>query len=142
MRELFEAPREAVFVAMYDELSEALALASKRGICVLTMPGGQPWKADYFRHSFKEACRAADIPDELHFHDLRGSALKAFADAGASELELRAISGHSMSQMGGALGHYINPFRSLAESAVQSGQNARRTKSANRKCKPTTKGTA
>ena len=86
---------------------------------VLTSPAGRPWRIDTFRHEFKKACRAAGVPEHLHFHDLRGSALKAFADAGCSELELRAISGHSMKSMSGALSSYIDAFRSLAESAVR-----------------------
>lgn len=98
-----------IFVPMYDELHEALALIPRADSAqVLTSRSGRPWNAHTFRHEFKAACRDAGVPDELHFHDIRGSALKAFADAGASELELRAISGHSMKSMPGALGAYVD----------------------------------
>jgi hypothetical protein len=81
-----------------------------------------------FRHEFKEACRAAGLPDGLRFHDLRGSSLKAFADAGCSELEIRAIFGHSMKSLQGALGRYIDPWRGEAsQSAVEARENADRT---------------
>lgn len=125
-----------IFVPLYDELREALEGISKRGVQVLTTAAGRPWQPDTFRHEFRAACRAANVGEGLHFHDLRGSALKAFADAGASELELRAISGHSMSTMAGALGSYIDAFKSLAESAVRKRENAGRTKTANQQCKP------
>jgi hypothetical protein len=68
------------------------------------------------------------LPADLRFHDLRGSAVKAFADAGCSELEIRAISGHSMRSLAGALGSYVDRWRSLAEAAVRKRENATRTK--------------
>lgn len=50
------------------------------------------------------------------------------AAAGCSELEIRAISGHSMKALPGALGSYIDAWKSLAEAAVRKRENARRTK--------------
>jgi hypothetical protein len=120
--------RQRLFIPMYDELTEALALCPRRGPHVLTSANGRPWRADTFRHAFKTACQELELPNELRFHDLRGSALKAFADAGASELEIRAISGHSMKALAGALGSYIDAWKSLAEGAVRKRENARRTK--------------
>jgi integrase len=122
---------QRLVVPMYDELEAALALLPRRGVNVLTTKAGRPWNLHTFRHDFKDACRAAGLPDDLHFHDLRGSAVKAFADAGCSELEIRAISGHSMKALAGALGSYVDPWRSLAEAAVAKRQNATRTKNAN-----------
>jgi integrase len=119
---------QRLIVPMYDELEAALALLPRRGLHVLTMKSGQPWNTHTFRHYFKEAAAAAGLPGDLHFHDLRGSALKAFADAGCSELEIRAVSGHSMKSLAGALGSYIDAWRSLALSAVAKRENANRTK--------------
>jgi integrase len=132
--------KQRLYVPMYDELREALARCHKRGVQVLTTANGQPWNVHTFRHEFKQACRDAELSDALRFHDIRGSALKAFADAGASELEIRAISGHSMKSLPGALGSYIDSWRSLAEGAVRKRENARRTKTANRECKPAESG--
>lgn len=125
-----------IVVPMYIELAEVLAQIPKRAMHVLTGPGGRAWNAHTFRHLFHKACADAEVGEGLHFHDLRGTALKAFAEAGCSELELRAISGHSMKALTGALGSYIDAFRSLAESAVQKRENAYRTKIANQACKP------
>jgi integrase len=122
---------QRLMIPMYEELEAALALIPKRGVHVLTTKAGRPWNIHTFRHEFRNACRAAGLPENLHFHDLRGSALKAFADAGASELEIRAISGHSMKSLPGALGSYIDSWISLAESAVRKRENVARTKSAN-----------
>jgi integrase len=120
--------KQRLFVPMYDELEAALALSPRRSVNVLTTKNARPWNVHTFRHEFKVACRSVGLPDELRFHDLRGSALKAFADAGCSELELRAISGHSMKSLPGALGSYIDAWRSLAQSAVAKRQNVNRTK--------------
>jgi integrase len=119
---------QRIFVPMYDELRQALELAPRGGITILATKDGRPWNIHTFRHEFKAACRSVGLPDALRFHDLRGSALKAFADAGCSELEIRAISGHSMKALPGALGRYIDPWRSLAQSAVEKRENANRTK--------------
>ena len=120
--------RQRLLVPIYDELTDALALCERRGVCVLTTKAGRPWNTHSFRHAFKDAARACGLPDELRFNDLRGSALKAFADAGASELEIRAISGHSMKALPGALGSYIDAWKSLAEAAVRKRENASRTR--------------
>lgn len=130
-----------IFVPMYDELRTCLAAIPKRAVSVLTTSAGRPWRVDNFRHAFRDACRRVGVGDGLHFHDLRGSALKAFADAGCSELELRAISGHAMSNSG-ALGSYIDAFKSLATNAVRKRENALRTKLANQDCKPSDTGAA
>lgn len=116
-----------IVVPMYDELRAALAPIRRCSVHVLTSASGQPWQVDTFRHTFSKAQRTTGVGEGLHFHDLRGSALKAFADAGCSELELRAISGHSMKSMSGALSSYIDAFRSLAESAVRKREDAYRT---------------
>ena len=108
---------------MYDELEAALKLVPRRSVTVLTTVSGRPWRLDNFRHSFKQACREIGLPEALHFHDLRGSAIKAFADAGCSELEIRSISGHSMRALPGALGSYVDAWRSLAQSAVTKREN-------------------
>lgn len=123
--------KQRLVIPMYDELREALALCPRRGLHVLTNLKARPWQVDTFRHGFKAACRQAGLPEGIRFNDLRGSALKAFADAGASELEIRAISGHSMKSLPGALGSYIDRWRSLVEGAVMKRENASRTKNAN-----------
>jgi hypothetical protein len=92
------------------------------------MKSGRPCNIHTFQHYFKQACVAAGLPEDLHFHDLRGSALITFVDVGCTELEIRAVSGHSMKSLAGALGSYIDAWRSLAEAAVRKRENANRTK--------------
>ena len=50
--------------------------------------------------------------DELHWHDLRGTLVSLLAEAGCSEIQIAAITGHSVinSQVSG----YLNMGRNLA----------------------------
>ena len=50
--------------------------------------------------------------DELHWHDLRGTLVSLLAEAGCSEIQIAAITGHSVenSQVGG----YLSMGRNLA----------------------------
>jgi hypothetical protein len=42
---------------------------------VLTNTYGRPWTSDGFRTSWGKTCTKAALPSDLHFHDLRGSAV-------------------------------------------------------------------
>lgn len=55
--------------------------------------------------AFREACSALHIPD-LHFHDLRHEAASALDEAGWTQQEIRAVTGHRMDTH---LERYINP---------------------------------
>ena len=50
--------------------------------------------------------------DDLHWHDLRGTLLSMLAEAGCTEIQIAAITGHSVfnSQVGG----YLNMRQNLA----------------------------
>lgn len=55
--------------------------------------------------AFLEACKALHIPD-LHFHDLRHEAASALDEAGWTQQEIRAVTGHRMDTH---VERYINP---------------------------------
>jgi integrase len=63
--------------------------------CATTMLAntrGQPWTSDGFRTSWGKAARKAGIVD-LHFHDLRGTAVTRLAEAGCAAPQIAAITG-------------------------------------------------
>ena len=71
----------------------------RRGPLILTTAGGRAWQKRYLAHQFEgirsaAAQRAPEIA-QLHFHDLRGTAITLLAEAGASVPEIAAITGHS-----------------------------------------------
>lgn len=98
---------------------------------ILTMANGRPWKAYTFRHDWAEARDKAGIKD-LHFHDLRGTAVTMLAEAGATVPEIAAITGHSMAHVAAILERYLARTRALADAAIEKFENATRTKFANR----------
>ena len=63
-----------------------------------------------------QAKRRAGTKD-LTFHDLRGTGLQLMAEAGCTEMEMAAISGHAGTQS--KLSNYIGRSRELALSAYQ-----------------------
>jgi len=76
--------REAI-IPLYDELRNVLARIPRRSTVVLTNARGHPWRG--LATTFSAAKKAAGI-NNLHFHDLRGTAATRFYIAG---LPIRAI---------------------------------------------------
>jgi len=98
---------------------------------VLTMASGKPWRAYTFRHDWKVVADAAGIK-ELHFNDLRGTAVTMLAEAGCTVPEIASITGHSLKHVTSILERYLARTRSLADAAIEKFENAKRTKFANR----------
>ena len=84
---------------------------------ILTAPSGRPWTSYYFRHQRTAAAKAAGIKD-LHFHDLRGTAVTLLAEAGATVPEIAAITGHRLEYVGRILETYLARTATLSGSAI------------------------
>ncbi len=54
-----------------------------------------PWTEGGFPSSFAQEVRSAGI-DDLHFNDLRGTAVTRLALSGATEAEIATITGHTL----------------------------------------------
>jgi integrase len=78
---------------------------------------GRGYLRHHFSHRFKDICRAAGIADDLQFLDLRRTASKERAEAGASETELAAGTGHSIERGSRMLDTYNPRSYALAKSA-------------------------
>lgn len=98
---------------------------------VLTTKTKLPWKARYFKAQWETATKAAGIKN-LHFHDLRGTAITMLAEAGCSTPQIAAITGHSLKIVTTILDKYLARTRILAEEAVALFENAKSTEFANR----------
>lgn len=85
---------------------------------ILTTPSGIPWTSYYFRHRWAEACKAAKITD-LHFHDLRGTAITMLAEAGATVPEIASITGHGLDHVGRILESYLSRTAKLSAAAIE-----------------------
>jgi integrase len=97
---------------------------------VLTTKTGRPWTKRYFAREWEAASAAAGISN-LHFHDLRGTAVTMLAEAGCTVPQIAAITGHSLKTVTTILETYLSLTRALAEQAIVAFENAPRTKFAN-----------
>jgi integrase len=81
---------------------------------------GEAWTSDGFRASWGKAFERAKLGDaDLHFHDLRGTAVTRLALAGCTTLQIAAITGHSPRDVDEILkAHYLGDQAGLAEQAV------------------------
>lgn len=97
---------------------------------ILTTSTGLPWKKRYFGAVWASTAKKAGIED-LHFHDLRGTAVTRLAEAGCTVIEIAAITGHSLKTVHQILERYLARTPELASSAILKFQNAKGTKFAN-----------
>jgi integrase len=81
---------------------------------------GNAWTTDGFKTSWGKAFDKAKLGDEdLHFHDLRGTAVTRLALAGCTVAEIAAITGHSLRDVERILeSHYLGGQIELAEQAI------------------------
>ncbi len=72
-----------------------------------------------------------DDPVELHFHDLRGTAVTLLSEAECTPQLVATITGHSLKTVHRILERYLARTRGLAEQAIFNFENSPRTKFAN-----------
>ena len=109
--------KRRVTVPIHRDLKTVLDQVRRRSPLILTSPSGKPWKSDWFRNRWRDASKQAGITD-LHFHDLRGTAVTMLAEAGCSNAEIASITGHSMQHVETILTKYVSLTRALAQSAM------------------------
>jgi integrase len=81
---------------------------------------GEPWTSDGFRTSWGKAFDRANLGDfDLHFHDLRGTAVTRLAIAGCTVPQIAAITGHSLKDVEVILeANYLGGQAELADQAI------------------------
>jgi integrase len=89
--------RIAIPKAIVGELREHVARYAEPGAdgLVFVGPKGGRLRRHNFRRLWLKAKKAARIPDDVHFHDLRHSGNELAAEGGATTRELMARMGHS-----------------------------------------------
>ncbi|MGY8668722.1 tyrosine-type recombinase/integrase [Bradyrhizobium sp. UFLA05-109] len=89
--------RRRVTIPVGPPLKAALDAALKEersAVTILVNSFGRPWTEDGFRTSWDKAFKRTSLED-LHFHDLRGTAVTRLALSNCSVPEIAAITGHS-----------------------------------------------
>ncbi|MEQ8599905.1 MAG: tyrosine-type recombinase/integrase [Devosia sp.] len=120
-----------VYVPCTPALKDMLDSMDRDAAVILSTKTGRSWTKRYFAEQWDEASKTAGITD-LHFHDLRGTAVTMLAEAGCSVPEIASITGHSLRSVHTILEKYMSRTRALAKSAMTKFENASSTDFANR----------
>jgi integrase len=131
---LIQIPCTAALRRMLDSMEQVSPL-------ILTTKTGQSFKARYFAAMWDKAMTRAglqsielprmDEPVDLHFHDLRGTAVTLLSEAGCTPQQVATITGHSLKTVHRILERYLARTRGLAEQAIFNFENSPRTRFAN-----------
>jgi integrase len=106
----------------------------RKGTVILTTATGIAYKPDYFKKQFRKARDDAKVGD-LHFHDLRGTAVTMLFEAGCNVAEVAAITGHTLKSAQSILDQYLARTGNLARSAIIKLEHRMETERAKRSAK-------
>ncbi len=107
-----------VWVPCTAALLEALSAAPKRATTILTKPDGTAWTKSAFHHAWSDTFGRARIGDDLHFHDLRGTAVTMLSEVGCTPQEVATLTGWTVASVNRILEKYLARTKALAQSAV------------------------
>lgn len=110
-------PPKKIAMPVPAPLAEALKRA-KKGEALCLNSRGEPWTSDGFRASLRKVAEEAGI-DGLRFHDMRGTFSSAAGDAGASEPEISAVTGHALPGRSALSSAYLKRSLVMATSCVR-----------------------
>lgn len=125
---------KVTLIPLYGELREYLEGLPKRATTVLVNTDGEPWKTG-FGSSWGRACERAKI-EELHFHDLRGTAATRLYGAGFSEREIAQVMTWAEDDVSALLDRYVRKADLLKDRIRRLDKNAKKTKGAKPRAKP------
>lgn len=91
---------------------------SAGAVTILVAPNGRPWTSDSFKKAWRAAVSQVPSLRDLHFHDLRGTAVTMLSEAGCTTQEIASITGHSLPGVARILDVYLARTRTLSERAI------------------------
>jgi site-specific recombinase XerD len=83
---------------LHPELKRIIDATPSGTLAFLVTEFERPFTANGFGNRFRKWCDEAALPPECSAHGLRKAAATRLAEAGATELEIRAITGHQTSK--------------------------------------------
>ena len=86
-------------IPVHPALKAALDGAPKTAVTICARSDGHSWKVDHFAKAFAKARADLGLPADLQFHGLRHTAASRLAEAGASDAQVQAITGHETRAM-------------------------------------------
>ncbi len=110
-------------VPVLPELRRALEAAPLDDVhFVISEPIRQPYGEDNFRRVHREICRGAGIDDKRLFMHFRHTGATRLGEAGCTEGEIRAITGHNSDE----IRRYVRPNATMARAAIAKFDDHRR----------------
>jgi integrase len=88
----------ALTLPLHPELQRIIEATPSGALTFLVTEFERPFTANGFGNRFRKWCDEAAMPLECSAHGLRKAAATRLAEAGATELEIRAITGHQTSK--------------------------------------------
>jgi len=92
----------SLWIPIHPRLAEVLADIPKKSLTILHNAYGRPWRAKGFENAFSLERKKLGI--RKVFHGLRKTAAVNLAEAGCSDRQIMAVTGHQTSQM---VDHYV-----------------------------------
>jgi integrase len=115
------SPKKRLTIPLLPSAIAMLNGLERTSTHILTNQRGTPWTEDGFRTSWGKAVKKAfgDVAPDLHFNDLRGTAITRLRIAGSSSVEIASITGHSEKTVEQVLNaHYLGDQTALAERTI------------------------
>ena len=114
-------------VAMIEALRSSAGVIPLATSPIIRGPHGRRYLKDNFTHRFRDICRAAGLPDDLQFRDLRRTAETEVMEGGGTVPEAAAMTGHSIAHTSRMADTYTVMSEGMARNA-QAKRNKRRSK--------------
>jgi integrase len=86
---------KALRIPLHPALQAILSATPNEHLTFLVTTYGKPFTAGSFGNWFRDRCAEAGLPKECAAHGLRKAACRRLAEAGCSEKQIAAISGHA-----------------------------------------------
>jgi integrase len=100
----------------FPPLKALVDSCQRQGDYILMTDSGVPWTPYNIKSRWLKTKAKAGITDDLHFHDLRGTAVTRMLEAGCTDAEAAAITGHALIR-GAAMSRYASRSKHLAVNA-------------------------
>ncbi len=105
-----------VAIPVKAELADMLASAPRLSPTILiNEETGRPYKDDNFKHLFRKLAEATGLPPDLQFRDLRRTTATWLGEAGCTDDEIRAVTGHTTRSV---VARYVRPSDTMSRAAM------------------------
>jgi integrase len=88
-----------LWIPLHSALREVLDGAPRTAITIVITSTGKPYRRDWFVAEWKKTARKACLPEDCVFHGLRKTAAVYLAEAGCTNEQIKAITGHTTESM-------------------------------------------